>query len=239
MIAVLIPAIAGAGPAQGRGAQPAGDPALDCGDLFYDDGGAEDAIFFGGGNAGDPRYFMGVRFVLADFDLAPGTVDLTGFCVSNQLDFSGQGGPWPNEVFVFPDNGGLPDVDNPLRQATMWTGDGSGAYEAEFVAPLRLDSPVFWLMVRGDPQHTGQDFNLESDQSSEPAGRSWITDRGLPFIFMTEQNLMLRAVVQPAGETDPVAVPILGTTATWLLALLAGLVAAAGLRIRSRVQRGP
>lgn len=221
-----------AGEPQVRGAGVTGEPVLDCGDLYYDDGSAEDAIFFGGGNAGDPRFFLGVRFELADFDLAPGTMELTGFCVSNQLDFSGQGGPWPNEVFVFPDNGGLPDVDQPLRQATMWTGDGGGAFEADFGAPLRLNSPVFWLMVRGDPQHAGQDFNLETDQSSEPAGRSWITDRGLPFIFLTEQNLMLRAVVQPAGSAEAVVVPALGPGGLLLLACLLAAVAAARLRRR-------
>ncbi|MEM1081677.1 MAG: hypothetical protein AAGH65_08865, partial [Pseudomonadota bacterium] len=87
--------------AEGRfeAAQSRGDNPLNCGDLFYDDGTAEDAIFFGGGDAGRPDHFLGIRFELADFNIPPGTIAITGFCASNSLSFSG--GPWPNEVFVF------------------------------------------------------------------------------------------------------------------------------------------
>ena len=201
-------------------------PALECGDLFYDDGTAEDAIFFGGGQAGEDDHFLGVRFELADFELAPGSVELTGFCVSNRFDFSAIGGPWPNEVFVYRDSDGLPDIGNPQRRATMITGDGAGAFELDFETPWRIDEPVFWIMVRGDPIHAGEDFNVESDQSSEPTGNSWLTDLGLGFIFQTEQNLMIRANVRSLPEgAPPRPVPTLGVGALMLLGLAVMLTA--------------
>lgn len=204
-----------------------GEPAtLDCGDLFYDDGTPEDAIFFGGGQAGENDHFLGVRFELADFDLAPGTVELTGFCVSNQFDFSAAGGPWPNEVFVYRDNDGLPDIDDPQRRSTMLTGDGTGAFELDFDTTWRIDDPVFWIMVRGDPINAGEDFNVESDQSSESTGNSWLTDRGLDFIIQTQQNLMIRANVRRLPiASPPRPVPALGA-GTLLLFAVAMLLAA-------------
>jgi len=218
---------------ESREAAPSGGPpALECGDLFYDDGTAEDAIFFGGGQAGEDDHFLGVRFVLDDFDMAPGSVELTGFCVSNRFDFSGIGGPWPNEVFVYRDTEGLPDIDNPQRRATMLTGDGTGAFELDFETHWRIDEPVFWIMVRGDPIHAGEDFNVETDQSSEPTGNSWLTDRGLGFIFQTEQNLMIRANVRRLPvPTPPRPVPALGVGTLMLLAL-ALLLTAFGLAQR-------
>ena len=188
---------------------------LDCGDLYYDDGTAETAIFFGGGQAGSTDHFLGVRFELEDFDLQPGAVALIGFCVSNQLDFSGQGGPWPNEVFVYRDIDGQPDIDHPERQGTMWTGDGTGKFELDFAEPWLIDQPFFWIMVRGDPMHAGEDFNVETDLSSKPTGNSWLTDRGLNWMYQTGQNLMIRANVvdvpqgQPDMPVDPVPVPTL------------------------------
>ncbi len=195
-------------------------PAFDCGDLFYDDGSAEDALFFGGGQAGSPDHFMGIRFELADFGLAPGHFELTGLCISNQIDFSAQGGPWPNEVFVFRDLDGVPDLDHPQRQATVITGDGGGRFEVEFESAWRLDEPVFWLLVRGDPLHEGEDFNVETDQSSKPSGRSWLADRGIPFMVQTEQNLMLRATIRPTGRAGARAVPSLQAPAVGVLILL-------------------
>lgn len=201
-----------------------GDITLECGDLYYDDGTAENAIFFGGGNAGNPRYFLGVRFELQDFGLVPGFVALTGFCISNRFDFTGIGGPWPNKVFVYRDAGGLPDLDNPVRSATMITGDGTGAYEVSFDEPWVVDEPVFWIMTRGDPEFDGEDFNVESDLDSEPAGKSWITDRGLDFIYQTEQNLMFRAEVETSG-VQPEAVPG-PTRLIWLAVALVMVLAA-------------
>ena len=213
---------------------PRGDNPLACGDLFYDDGVAEDAIFFGGGDAGRPNHFLGVRFELADFNIPPGAAELTGFCVSNRFDFTGQGGPWPNEVFVYRDLDGLPDIDNPQRRATMITGDGTGFFETDFDQPWLLDEPVFWLLVRGDPVNDGEDFNVESDQSSEPTGNSWLTDRGLPFILQTGQNLMLRANIQPSQRATE-AVPALHNWAFGLLVLLFLAVAACVLRHRRKL----
>lgn len=204
--------------------QPRGDVTLDCGDLHYDDGTAENAIFFGGGNAGDPQYFLGVRFELQDFGLIPGYVSLTGFCISNQFNFTGQGGPWPNRVFVYRDTGGEPDLDSPVRVATMITGDGTGAYEVAFDEPWVINEPEFWIMTRGDLVFDGEDFNVEADQDSEPAGKSWITDRGLSFIYQTEQNLMFRAEVAPSG-VPPAAVPGPGRLA-WLCGILLMLLMA-------------
>lgn len=206
-----------------------GSPApLDCGDLIYDDGMAENSIFFGGGQAGEQDHFLGVRFELADFGLPPGTVALTGFCVSNQLDFSGAGGPWPNEVFVYRDLAGVPDLDNPQRRATILTGDGTGQVEVTFDEPWPIDEPVFWIMVQGDPIHAGEDFNVESDQSSEPAARSWLADRGIPFMIQTEQNLMIRATI--AGlDSEIVNVPTLGGFALAILAVLTVVLGAARL----------
>lgn len=198
---------------------------LDCGDLYYDDGTAEDAIFFGGGNAGDDRYFLGVRFELADFGLIPGYYSLTGFCISNRFDFSALGGPWSNRVFVYRDAGGVPDLDNPVRSATMITGDGTGFYAVTFDQPWVLDDPVFWIMTRGDPVFDGEDFNVEADQDSEPAGKSWITDRGLDFIYQTEQNLMFRAEVETSG-VQPEAVPG-PTKVLWLVVALVMVLVAA------------
>lgn len=213
--------VTGVGAQESRKVAAGGEPpAFECGDLFYDDGTAENAIFFGGGQAGEDDHFLGVRFELADFELAPGSVELTGFCVSNRFDFSAIGGPWPNEVFVYRDNEGLPDIDNPQRRATMLTGDGTGAFELGFDTPWRIDEPVFWIMVRGDPVHAGEDFNVESDQSSEPTGNSWLTDRGLDFIFQTGQNLMIRANVRQLPEAAPARpVPVTGAIGLILLGL--------------------
>lgn len=100
----------------------------------------------------------------------------------------------------------------------MLTGDGQGAFELEFDKPWRLGEPVFWIMVRGDPVHAGEDFNVETDQSSEPTGNSWLTDRGLDFIFQTEQNLMIRAKVA-ALPLPPPAEPVPMLSSGGLLSL--------------------
>ncbi len=216
LLFALRPAAAGAG--------------TDCGTHFYDDGVPEDALFFsGGGHAGEPDHLFAVKYELADFAIAPGQMIITGFCAGNFLDFSAFGGPWPNEVFVYPDLDGLPDLDRPLVHTTMLTGDGQGWFTADFPEPLVIDGD-FWLMNHGYPPHAGEDFNMETDQSSKPAGRSYITDRGLPFIFVSEQNFLLRAILaaNPAPLLPaPRAVPVLSSRpALW--GLIAILVAAAG-----------
>ncbi|MEM7054095.1 MAG: hypothetical protein AAF446_06050 [Pseudomonadota bacterium] len=227
LIVILIAPVAWGTTAQNRLNENTlrGDDALACGDLFYDDGVAENTIFFGGGDAGRPDHFLGIRFELADFNIAPGTTELTGFCVSNRFDLTALGGPWPNEVFVYRDLNGLPDIDNPQRQATMLTGDGTGFFETNFDQPWLLDEPVFWLLVRGDPVNEGEDFNVESDQSSEPTGNSWITDRGLSLIFQTGQNLMLRANIQASLQSTK-KVPSLSLPSLLLLCVLIIVLAA-------------
>ena len=100
----------------------------------------------------------------------------------------------------------------------MLTGYGVGAFELDFETPWRIDKPTFWIMVRGDPIHAGEDFNIESDQSSEPTGNSWLTDRGLSFIFQTGQNLMIRANVRRLPvAASPAPVPTLGVGSLMLL----------------------
>jgi hypothetical protein len=213
------------------GGPPRGEPAFDCGDLAYDDGTAENSIFFGGGQAGETDHFLGVRFELADFGLEPGAVALTGFCISNSLDFSAFGGPWSNEVFVYRDVDGIPQLDDPIRRATVSTGDGAGQVVVEFESAWMIDDPVFWIMTRGDPIHAGEDFNMESDQSSEPADRSWIADRGVEFMVPTQQNFMIRAsVLRLPGDVTPV--PAMGGLG---LALLIVLLLGVAIRSRHRV----
>jgi len=205
-----------------------------CGTHFYDDGVPEDALFFsGGGHAGEPDHLFAVKYELADFGIAPEQMIMTGFCAGNFFDFSAVGGPWPNEVFVYPDLNGLPALDRPLAHTTMLTGDGQGWFSADFQEPVVIDGD-FWLMNQGYPPHSGEDFNMETDQSSEPAGRSYITDRGLPFIFVSEQNFLLRATLtaNPSPPLPaPLAVPVL-TGRTALGVLIAVLLAAAGFTRR-------
>lgn len=186
---------------------------INCGTHFYDDGTAENALFFdGGGHAGEPDHFFGVKFILDDFGLAPDEMVITGFCVGNSFDFSGIGGPWPNEVFFYPDLNGLPDLNRPLRHATMITGDGSGDFIQDFPSPALIRGD-FWLLNQGYPPHAGEDFNMETDVNSDPMERSYLTDRGLPFFFQTEQNLIMRAFIEPAPPSQ--AVPFMGLAA-WL-----------------------
>lgn len=228
--APAIPAVAST--AEARAGIPArGSAAFDCGDLAYDDGVAEQSIFFGGGQAGEPDHFLGVRFELDDFDLEAGRVLLTGFCISNSLDFSAVGGPWPNEVYVYRDIDGEPDLGDPQRNATVITGDGTGQVEVTFDSPWIVDGPVFWIMVQGDPRHAGEDFNVESDQSLKPAGRSWIADRGVAFMIPTRQDFMLRATV----EVLPGSAAIIPTLGVAGLAVLAGLMLLAGFAARRRL----
>lgn len=223
-------------PASGeaRLAEPArGAVSFDCGDLFYDDGMAENSIFFGGGQAGETDHFLGVRFELDDFGLEPRRVLLTGFCISNSLDLSSFGGPWSNEVFVYRDLDGEPALDDPQRQATVMTGDGTGPVEVVFDEPWLVDEPVFWLMTQGFPEHAGEDFNMESDQDSEAAGRSWIADRGVAFMIPTEQNFMLRAAVEVLPGAA-MAVPALGGRALLLLVALIAVVVLLRRRVDAR-----
>jgi hypothetical protein len=201
-----------------------------CGNAGYDNDTAETAAWFNGGLAGEPDYMFGVRFELADFGYLPGEAEIAGFCASNTIAFTG--GPWPNEVFIYPDDGGSPDDSQILGQGTISTGDGSGD------AAVMLDQPVvlngdFWLINRGDPMHAGEDFNMEFDAgpntgnslvSSEGIG-SLSTDNG-PEEFPEGVNYMLRAYLQPVGS---------GPTYTYLVAGMARLSGAQGTNWRSKL----
>jgi hypothetical protein len=205
-----------------------GGSKLSCGNAGYDDDTAVNAAFFGGGQAGDPDSMFAVRFRLADFGYPPGGVRITGFCASNSIDFSGVGGPWPNEVFIYPDGGGVPDDSVVLAQGTILTGDGTGDSLVALPEPVVLDGD-FWLVVRGDPMHAGEDFNVEHD-SGPNVGASYISDgggiAGLTSSFDPDANLMLRVTLQPVGGAAEF---------TYLTAGIARTAGAAGTNWRSKV----
>jgi len=165
----------------------------DCGNAFYDDGTAEDTDWFYGEGAGDPDKMFAVKFVLADFGRTPGNTQITSFCAANQMDW---GGPWPNEVFIYPAGpGGMPDDSTVLGQGTIYTGDGQGWYEVTLVAPVILTGD-FWLVNRGDPAWVGEDFNMDFDSSSD-AGQSYISSSGIAGLESTTVgNYMLRATLE-------------------------------------------
>ncbi len=179
--------------------------AFSCGNAGYDDNVAAGAAFFGGGNAGDPDYMFAVRFRLADFGYGPDQALLTAFCAGNRLGY--EGGPWPNTVYVYPDLNGLPDDSQVLAEGTVTTGDGSGD------SVVTLDDPVplgedFWLVVRGDPQFAGEDFNVEFDGGPN-TGSSYVSSAGIAGLTVDNDpssgdypdgvNYLLRATLEPVG----------------------------------------
>ena len=109
-----------------------------------------------------------------------------------------------------------------MRHATMLTGDGGGNFIQSFPSPALIRGD-FWLLNQGYPPHAGEDFNMETDIDSTPLERSYLTDRGLPFFFQTEQNLILRAFIEPAPPSQ--AVPLFSTAAALLLILFLSLFA--------------
>jgi hypothetical protein len=165
---------------------------------FYDDGSRDGTLFFGGGRAGDPNYMYAVKFELSDFGFAAGGTEITGFCASNQNAYPG--GPWPNEVFIYPDAGGLPDESTVLGQGTVYTGDGETGqwYEVTLSSPVTLDGD-FWLVMRGDAQWVGEDFNMDADGTS-PTGNSYLSETGVASLSQSlESNYMLRAKLRSEG----------------------------------------
>ena len=93
-----------------------------CGNAGYDDGVTSGAAWFDGSSAGDSNSMYAVKFELADIGFLPGKAEISGFCAANQIDSTSLGGPWPNEVFIYPDSGGMPDDSVVLGQGTIWTG---------------------------------------------------------------------------------------------------------------------
>jgi hypothetical protein len=172
-----------------------GQNVASCGNAAYDDGVPEGTAWFGAGNAGDPRYMYAVWFKLSDFGYSPGNAKLTRFCASNQNTWTG--GPWPNQVFVYPDNAGFPDDSTVLAQGTVYTGDGQGWYEITLDSPVSLDGD-FWLVMRGDPRWAGEDFNMDFDSTSA-SGQSLVSEAGVAGLTLAPRNFMLRATLATGG----------------------------------------
>ncbi len=173
-----------------------------CGNAYYDDGTGEGAFFFGGGQAGDPNFMYAVFFELDDFGYVPGQVEITGFCAGNSRAFSG--GPWPNEVFIYPDAGGRPDDSEIIGRGTIVTGDGTGDSVVTLASPVLLTGD-FWLVNRGDPKHEGEDFNMEHD-GGPGVGHSYLSTGGIAGLEPMESvNMILRATLREASSPAPVA----------------------------------
>jgi len=153
----------------------AGAQTLECGNAFYDDGEPVGWTWFGGGMAGDPDYMFAVRFDLVDFGYEPGEVEITGICSGNTIEAGG--GLYPNEVFVYPDNEGVPDDSVVLAKAMIMTGNGLGESIVMFDEPVRLDGD-FWLVSRGYPPYFNVDFNIERDIEID-GGHSYSSEEGI------------------------------------------------------------
>jgi hypothetical protein len=139
-----------------------------------------------------------VKFELADFGFTPGNTQITGFCAGNQHAWTG--GPWPNEVFIYPDAGGLPDDSTILGQGTVYTGDGAPGewYEVTLSSPVTLNGD-FWVVMRGDPKWAGEDFNTDYDNAGT-SEHSYASSSGVAGLSaVTGGNYMLRATLQEGG----------------------------------------
>jgi hypothetical protein len=227
---------------QRTGGSPSGVEATTCGNAYYDDGTSASSAWFGGGQAGDPDLMMGVIFYLSDFGFTAGQVEITGFCAGNDLDW---GGLWPNEVFVYHvDGSGFTPDWNAVAQGTIYTGDGSGQYEVTLGTPVALFAD-FWLMNRGDPMWTGEDFNMDFDGGPSTA-HSYISDDGGATLvepvyssYPDGVNYVLRASLQ-ATATQPTPTPGLPgepvpTLSGW--GMIAFLMIIAGIAVLL-IQRG-
>jgi len=170
---------------------------LQCGNAAYDDGESTDFDWFGGGDAGDPDRMFAVKFELADFGYEPGYVEITGICAGNLLAV---GGLFPNDIYVYPDNEGVPDDSVALAVARILTGNGRGASIVEFDRPVTLHGD-FWLVNRGGPELVSTDFNMEHDE--EPTeGHSYVSEDGIAELEETEAgDYMLRAYLRPTDRS--------------------------------------
>ena len=153
-----------------------------CGNAGYDDGVTSGAAWFNGSSADDPNFMYAVKFELADFGVLPGKTEISGFCAANQ-------------IFIYPDSGGLPDDSVVLGQGTIWTGDGSGSFGVNLASPVTLFGD-FWLVSRGDPQWLNEDFNIEYDSTAN-VGQSYSSETGVAGLTLsTDGNYMLRATLR-------------------------------------------
>ena len=170
---------------------------LQCGNAAYDDGESTDFDWFGGGDAGDPDRMFAVKFELADFGYEPGYVEITGICAGNLLAV---GGLFPNDIYVYPDNEGVPDDSVALAVARILTGNGRGASIVEFDRPVTLHGD-FWLVNRGNASLESTDFNMEHDE--EPTeGHSYVSEDGIAELEETEAgDYMLRAYLRPTDRS--------------------------------------
>ncbi len=209
VVALVAAPVAAADMSRGVPSNPAGSRTMTCGNASYDDGEAASTAWFGGGQAGNPDYMMGVLFNLADFGFAAGAVELVSYCAGNELDW---GGPWPNAAFIYSDNGGVPNDATPLFQGIIDTGNGAGDYEVTLPAPMMLGGD-FWVMIRGDAAYTGEDFNLDFD-AGPSAGHSFVSDAGIGALSEPDyngdgsgNNYLLRATLQEATGPTPTPPP--------------------------------
>lgn len=172
------------------------EPTLECGNAFYDDGTSTGFDWFGGGEAGDPDLMFAVRFDLADFGYEPGRVELTGICAGNLLSV---GGLWANDIYVYPDNEGVPDDSVVLAVARVHTGNGNGESIVVFDEPVTLEGD-FWLVNRGSSALASTDFNVEHD--AEPDGEhSFVSETGIEGLeAATLGDYMLRASLRPTDR---------------------------------------
>ncbi len=170
---------------------------LQCGNAAYDDGESTDFDWFGGGEAGDPDKMFAVKFSLADFGYEPGFVEITGICAGNLLAV---GGLFPNDIYVYPDNEGVPDDTVTLAVARILTGNGRGASIVELDRPVTLHGD-FWLVNRGNASLDSTDFNMEHDE--EPTeGHSFVSEDGIAELEETEAgDYMLRAYLRPTDRS--------------------------------------
>ncbi len=172
---------------------------FDCGNARYDDGVFFDAFYFGGGMAGNPDYMYAVFFDLADFGYEPGAVEITGFCAGNLYDW-GANAAWPNEVFVYPDNNGVPNESVMLAHGTIFTGTGLGESVVMFDQPVILHGN-FWLINRGHAPFDRSDFNMEADGAPD-SGHSFLSTSGINGLEpATDGDWFLRANLQPVSRS--------------------------------------
>ena len=180
-------------------ASPAFAQNYSCGNAGYDDGTTFDVWYFGGYGAGDPDLMYAVFFDLADFGYHAGEVEITGFCAGNEVDI-GFGAAWPNEVFIYPDNNGVPNDAITLAHGTIHTGTGLGNSIVMFDEPVILHGD-FWLVSRGYAPFTNSDFNKESAAAPD-SGHSYRSESGINGLQLTDEgDYILRAYLQPVSRS--------------------------------------
>jgi hypothetical protein len=137
-----------------------------------------------------------VRFDLADFGYTAGMVELTAICAGNLLSV---GGLWANDIYVYPDDEGVPDDSVVLAVARVHTGNGTGESVVVLDRPVTLHGD-FWLVNRGNASLATTDFNVEHD--AEPDGEhSFVSEDGIDGLeASTVGDYMLRATLRPTDR---------------------------------------